>query len=151
MKKVTTTALPLHSVLYERVQTSDFMDCYRVDSTLTPRQAAEVITNFPCWVRALIRVRNGLTMPWGLSQNGPMAADKVGFFPIEQANDTELIAGFNDKHLDFRISVLSDKGAIYLATWVHPHNLGGKLYLNTILPFHVLVARDALARVGDIG
>ena len=35
-----------------------------------------------------------------------------------------------------------------LATWVHPHNRAGRLYLKAILPFHILIARDALARVG---
>ncbi|MCG8696347.1 MAG: DUF2867 domain-containing protein [Minwuiales bacterium] len=37
--------------------------------------------------------------------------------------------------------------AVFLATRVHPHNIAGRLYLRTILPFHILIARDALARV----
>jgi hypothetical protein len=37
---------------------------------------------------------------------------------------------------------------VFLATWVHPHNIGGRVYLTTILPFHILIARNALARVG---
>lgn len=126
----------------------DFIDCYCVDAVLTPRQAAEIITNFPRWARFLICIRNGLTKPFGLSSNGPIADDKVGFFPVEQDNNSELIAGFDDKHLDFRITVMSHQGQIYLATWVHPNNIAGAVYLNAILPFHKLIARNALARVG---
>ena len=147
MKRVTATNLPLHSVLLERVGQYDFMDCYCVASLLSPRQAAEIIANFPLWARFLVNIRNVLTKPFGLSSDGPAAEDKVGFFPVEFSNDQELIAGFNDKHLDFRITVMSYQGQIYLATWVHPHNLAGKLYLNTILPFHKLIAINALARV----
>ena len=147
MKHVRTTELPSHSLLLERVGRYDFMDCYSVESAFKPRQAAEIITDFPQWARWLISVRNVLTAPFGLYSDGPVAADKVGFFPVELDNEHELIAGFNDKHLDFRVSVMSHQGQVFLATWVHPHNLAGKMYLNTILPFHKLIAKDALTRV----
>jgi len=73
--------------------------------------------------------------------------DNVGIFPVETETDDELIAGFNDKHLNFRVSVISKGGRVYLATWVHPHNIAGRLYLKTIMPFHVAISRNALARV----
>jgi len=92
-------------------------------------------------------VRRIVTTPFGLSNDGPDASDKVGIFPVETENEQELIAGFDDKHLEFRISVLSIEGRIYLATWVQPHNIGGRIYLKTILPFHILIVRNALARV----
>jgi len=71
----------------------------------------------------------------------------LGVFPVEIENSHELIAGFNDKHLDFRVSVISQDGQVFLATWVHPNNIGGQIYLKVILPFHILIARNALARV----
>jgi hypothetical protein len=92
-------------------------------------------------------VRRVITAPFGLSNDGPEAPDKLGPFPVEIETPQELIAGFNDRHLDFRISILSSDRRIFLATWVHPHNLGGRLYLNLIMPFHVLIAKNALARV----
>jgi len=145
---VTATDLPAQSLLNRRVAPSDFLDCYCVASDLSPRRAAEIITDFPGWARFLLRIRRVLTTPFGLSNDGPTASDKVGVFPVETENDRELIAGFNDKHLDFRVSVVSCKNHVFLATWVHPHNIGGRLYLKTILPFHILIARNALARVG---
>ena len=114
---------------------------------MPPRQAAEVITDFPGWAKFLLTVRKVVTAPLGLSNEGPPAKDKIGIFPVETETDHELIVGFNDKHLDFRVSVLSQEGRVYLATWVHPHNIGGKFYLKAIMPFHITISRNALARV----
>lgn len=111
------------------------------------RRAATVIVDFPRWVRLLLLLRRLLTSPFGLSNDGPPAAEKLGPFPVELETDDELIAGFDDKHLNFRVSVLSRDDRVFLATWVRPHNFGGRFYLYGILPFHVLIARNALRRV----
>ena len=147
MFNVTSTKLPIFSLLNERYTSPDFLDCYSVVSGLAPRQAAQVITSFPRWADCLLKLRGVLVAPFGLSADGPEAADKIGIFPVESENDIEIIVGFNDKHLDFRVSVISDGGLVYLATWVHPHNLGGRLYLRAIMPFHILIVRESLARV----
>jgi uncharacterized protein DUF2867 len=127
----------------------DFLDCYSVAAEMPPRQAADIITSFPSWARFLLRIRRIVTAPFGLSNDGPNAADKVGIFPVESENATELIAGFDDRHLNFRVAVISDAGRVYLATWVHPHNFGGRLYLTAIMPFHILISRNALKRVAQ--
>ena len=71
----------------------------------------------------------------------------MGPFPVELTSDTEVIAGFNDRHLDFRVSVVSRENRVYLATCVHTHNILGRAYLTLIMPFHILIARNALSRV----
>ncbi|WP_336508911.1 DUF2867 domain-containing protein [Ruegeria lacuscaerulensis] len=139
--------LPAKSLLRSRLKEGDFLDCFSVASNLSPRRAAEIITDFPAWAMVLVRLRGFLVAPFGLSKTGPDADDMVGIFPVEHDDEIELIAGFNDRHLDFRVSVLSEGGRVSLATWVHRHNLGGRLYLAAILPFHILIARNALARV----
>ena len=139
--------LPAESLLHQRRRTGDFLDCFSVAADLPPRQAAEIITNFPAWVKALLKIRGLLVAPFGLSKEGPNARDKLGPFPVDSASDTEIIAGFNDRHLNFRVSVMSRNGQVSLATWVRRHNLGGRLYLALIMPFHIAVARNALARV----
>lgn len=146
---VISSTLPARSVLQDRLSAGDFVDCYSVESRISPRQAAEIITEFPRWARFLLLIRRFITAPFGLSNDGPPVADKVGPFPVEWESETELIAGFDDKHLDFRVSVFTGEGRVSLATWVHPHNLGGRLYLKLILPFHILIARDALRRVAE--
>lgn len=125
MSKVVETELPKNSLLTDRINKSDFIDCYSVQSNLSTRQAAEIITNFPGWASFLVKIRNAVVSKFGLLSDGPEASDKVGFFPVDSENDHELIAGFNDKHLDFRISVMSKDGRVFLSTWVHPHNIGG--------------------------
>lgn len=147
MNKVLAAALPPFSALHTRVGARDFLDCYAVRSSLSPRPAAQIITSFPGWARGLLFVRRIVTTPFGLSNDGPDAPDKLGPFPVESENERELIAGFDDKHLDFRVSVISSEGQVYLSTWVRPHHVGGRLYLNAIMPFHVLISRNSLQRV----
>ena len=145
--KVKPSPLPPENALWPRIGPQDFLDCFTVRANTTPRVAAEIITDFPPWAQGLLHIRRILVTPFGLSHDGPEAADKVGPFPVETETDQELIAGFNDKHLNFRVSVIAKDGCVSLATWVHVNNAGGRLYLTAILPFHVLIARDALRRV----
>lgn len=144
---VTTTDLPETSALHGLREARDFLDCYSVASDMPARQAAEVITDFPGWARFLLIIRRMVTAPFGLDNDGPDVADKVGIFPVESETPTEVIAGFDDRHLNFRVSVLSQNGQVSLATWVAPHNIGGRIYLAAIMPFHIAIARNALARV----
>lgn len=149
--RVLATNLPAWSRLNARIAPNDFLDCYAVASSLPPRRAAETVVDFPPWVRGLFKLRRAITAPFGLSNDGPPAADKIGLFPVESEDHNELIAGFDDRHLEFRISVMSRDGRVSFATWVHTHNIGGRLYLRAIMPFHVLVVRNALRRVAAAG
>ncbi|MEL6993920.1 MAG: DUF2867 domain-containing protein [Pseudomonadota bacterium] len=146
---VKTTSLNSESRLWDRVCQGDFIDCYTVAADATPRQAAEIITSFPGWAQGLLVIRRFVTAPFGLSNDGPAADDKLGPFPVELENDNEIIAGFDDKHLDFRVCVFSRDGEVSLATWVHTNNFGGRAYLAAIMPFHILIAKDALRRVAS--
>lgn len=148
---VTKITLPPKSALHARREPLDFLDCYAAPSDMDVRQAAEIITDFPVWAQFLLQIRRFVTAPFGLDNDGPEAADRVGIFPVESETPEELIAGFDDKHLNFRVSVLRHDGQICLATWVAPHNIGGRLYLAAILPFHIAIARDAVARVSKLG
>ncbi|MEP3347909.1 MAG: DUF2867 domain-containing protein [Litoreibacter sp.] len=148
-KDVKAIELPTDSKLQGFVKHGDFLDCYATHSPMPARQAAEIITDFPQWAQSLLLLRKVVTSPFGLSQDGPDADDKIGPFPVEHSSDEEVIAGFNDKHLNFRVSVIAKDGKVSLATWVHPHNIGGKFYLAAIMPFHILISRNALARVAN--
>jgi len=116
--------LPAESILHERISSKDFVDCFVVNSSLSARKAAEVIVQFPQWTQPLFLVRRILTAPFGLSNDGPPADDKVGAFPVELDTESEFVAGFDDKHQNFRVF---------------------------ILPFHVMIARNALKRVAQQG
>jgi hypothetical protein len=154
--------LPLTSLLRKRMQHGDFVDSYAVplaDPNLTPVQLAQRLTVMPGWVTGLLWLRNGLVSPFGLktaadlpppSGADPAPGDYVSFFRLEELSSNEAIFGEDDAHLDFRVSVLKTAGPQPLAaisTWVHPHNLGGRLYLLGVLPFHKLIIRRMLANV----
>ena len=94
-----------------------------------------------------MKIRRLLTAPFGWRNDGPPAVNKIGVFPVEHASNRELIAGFNDRHFDFRIAVLSERGRALSATWVRPHNSGGRAYLTAVLPFHILIARGVFAHI----
>lgn len=141
--------LPALSALHQMRRPGDFLDCYRIASPMASRAAAEIITNFPTWAQLLVKLRGLVTTPFGLKQSGPEGVDSVGFFPVISETPDELIAGFDDKHLNFCVSTIQQDGYVYLATWVSPHNIGGRIYLATILPFHILIARNALVRVAQ--
>ncbi|PJI91297.1 uncharacterized protein DUF2867 [Yoonia maricola] len=145
--RVSAIPLPANSGLHTRRTKGDFLDCYTVTSDMDVRRAAKIITDFPAWGKMLLQVRRVITAPFGLDNDGPNVADKVGIFPVESETDDELIAGFDDKHLNFRVAVMSHAGQVSLATWVAPHNIGGRIYLAAIMPFHIAIVRNALARV----
>ncbi|MEM7001919.1 MAG: DUF2867 domain-containing protein [Pseudomonadota bacterium] len=148
-KKVRLCQVPTSSGLRAYINPDDFVDCYTVESQLPARQAAEICVTFPAWVRLLMQLRRLVTAPFGLINDAESHPDKIGIFPIESETTAEILAGFDDRHLNFRISVLAQAGQIYFATWVQPHNLGGRLYLKMVLPFHILICRNALRRVGQ--
>jgi hypothetical protein len=62
-------------------------------------------------------------------------------------SEDEVILGIDDRHLDFRIGLIRHEGRIFMSTWVHPHNLWGRGYLATVMPFHILISRRAVARM----
>lgn len=147
MPHVSTASLSPDSALFDVLAPGDFLDCYSVESPCSAREAAEIITQFPSWVSALMSLRGRLVAPFGLANEAPEGVATVGPFPLISETPEEIVVGFNDSHLNFRISIRGHGGRVSIATWVHTHNLGGRAYLTAIMPFHILLSRNALARV----
>ncbi len=146
MHLVTEATLPPHSALWEIKQPNDFLDCYSCTSDLAPQKAAEVGFDMPAWTEWLLNLRNTLMRPFGLkTENTDDAA--TGIFPVISETETELVLGTDDKHLNFRITILQDGGKVFLATWVRPHNWAGHLYLATVMPFHKLISKSTVKRI----
>ena len=55
-------------------------------------------------------------------------------------SEDEVVAGRDNKHMDFRLSVLKvpdgDRPSVVVSTICTVHNLSGKLYLFFVVPFH---------------
>jgi len=89
-----------------------FGDAYSValdEAALTARQAAErMLGRGPRWIDLLLTLRNVLAAPFGLKTGTPSAiaaSDRIGIFPVVSQTPDRLVAGFDDKHLDFRLVV----------------------------------------------
>lgn len=140
---VRTDTLPSASSLWSLHQPGDFLDCYSVASTLSPREAATRGLSLPRWAGALLRLRNALVRPFGLKTGEPGQP----IFPTCHETEDEIILGTDDRHLNFRICLYRQDGRLYMSTWVRPHNLWGRAYLTLVMPFHILISRGAVARM----
>jgi hypothetical protein len=137
---------------------AQFADAFRITvdgPALDARHAAErMLGRSPRWVERLLGLRNRLVAPFGLKTGAPKpagASDVIGIFPVVSQTPNRLVAGFNDSHLDFRVVVdIATSGSgqeVTATTLVLTHNLLGRIYLATILPFHRLVVRALLRQV----
>ena len=136
---------------------ADWADAYSV--TIGSRfgdarsAAKAVIAAFPPWTNPLLALRQVLVVPLGLKGAGARhdTADMLAIFPVRAESESRLVAGFDDRHLDFRIIVdLADRDGgqdVTLATVIRRHNAAGRLYLQAVLPFHRAIIRGALGRV----
>jgi hypothetical protein len=93
-----------------------------------------------------------MVAPFGLKTSAPAgASDLIGIFPIVSQTPGRLVAGFDDRHLDFRVVIDVASTAcgqrVTATTLVLTHNLLGRVYLAIILPFHRLIARRMLRQV----
>jgi hypothetical protein len=148
VSRITKCELPVQSLLHSYVTPGDFVDCYRCESQMDIDAAAANAMAFPGWVNWLLRLRNVVVKPLGLSGAQPKG-DTIGHFPVDRRNETEVILGFDDSHLNFRISVLVDGTHAYAATWVHRNNALGRAYLAVIMPFHIVIMRNAIGQVAS--
>jgi hypothetical protein len=135
-----------------------FSDAFRIEidgPALDARTAAErMMGRSPRWVEALLRLRNIAVRPFGLKtggSHGTERGDAIGIFPVVSETPARLIAGFDDKHLDFRVVVdvarSGSRQQVTATTLVRKHNWLGRIYLAIILPFHRLVVPAMLRQV----
>lgn len=143
---------------------ADYVDAFeaplnRVDASITELYAG-VFMWPPRVVVAMMRLRNLLVAPFGLKAGAVRnrnafdarrryaVGDEIGMWRLFGIEADEIIAGADDSHLDFRVSLQRrDEPAgpsIILATAVKTHNLLGRAYLRVILPFHRLIVRTML-------
>ena len=95
--------------------------------------------------------------PLGVKSSGEVrrlrgGRDRIDFFPVLACSANEIILGADDRHLDFRLSLLRRPAAqgmpvLIATTVVHCHNRLGRWYLAAIMPFHRLIVRSSLRRI----
>ena len=166
---VTQCDMPQSCAFSRERDTHYYWDCFETNLGRPDLSAQElyleIFSHFPQWGKWLLLLRNKVVSVFGIS--GPTSAeldglkvkqsyvvgDKIGLFTLFSQNRDEVIAGGDDKHLAFKVSVLkvAEPGAtkVVLTTIVDPHNLFGRMYLFLILPFHKVgvktLMRNAIA------
>lgn len=173
---VTKTVLPEISLLKGSERIIDYEDSYCVtvsdrSQSLTPAMAIQaMMEQMPDWIISLMKIRNSLVSVFGL-KTGDVSKGKadlpeafsvkpgsrIGPFRVISSNSGELIAGDEDKHLDFKVSFLimpnkTDFQAkdITFTTVVWYNNFFGRLYFFLVKPFHRLIVRAALRTMASI-
>lgn len=149
-------APPTESRLSDWYAGASLTDSFATD--LPPGAPADVDTlatllfaDPPMWFTILLAIRNQVMARFGVKASHALSAgEHIAFFPVLSRSADEIVLGADDRHLDFRASVLlrrADKTTVVATTVVRCHNLLGRLYLTAILPFHILVVTDALRRL----
>jgi hypothetical protein len=137
------------------------------DASADPELLARfMFAHQPSWVAWLMSMRDALVASFGIktarqlrSSPKPAGDERVNIFRIYERRPHEIILGEDDKHLDFRVSVMREVRALstgprpYLivSTVVHCHNRLGRTYITLIAPFHRLVVESGLRRAARLG
>lgn len=120
------------------------------------------ITCGPRWAGSLMSLRDKIVKPFGLktSEDTPPQqsenyepGSQHGIFKIFDKTDNEIILGENDKHLNFKASLLLKPDTapnykrISITTAVKFNNLLGKIYFLPVRPFHKLIVKGFLKNI----
>lgn len=163
--------LPASSRLRASLPRIDYLDSFSVPDRLSERDivllyaATLDLSHMPTGFKHLLVARSALVRPFGIAgvsyadltqpidvDRAFAVGDKLGRWTLFDKQQDELITGANDKHLDFRVSFLRERNdRIVLSTAVMTHNLFGRGYLRTILPFHRFGVAKLLSDASNAG
>ncbi len=169
--KITKAGFPTRSVL--NASDFDYSDSYQGNYSDKKDEisAADIgkafFTSAPRWTAVLFHLRNKVVSIFGLKVPGRTnnrrelsrafkckPGETLGLFRVYDRTQDEVILGEDDKHLNFRISLLkenSDKTTglkkLTISTTVKFNNWLGKLYFVPVKPFHQLIVPIMLRRI----
>lgn len=146
---------------------ADLVDTYAValphDAAADVRELARfVLAHPPAWVAPLMAVRDtvmgslGIKTAADLSRHGRTTRNGViGSFPVIETSACEIVMGADDRHLDFRTSMLvtaaTGSRVLHWTTVVRCRNASGRVYLKVIAPFHRAIVPAYLDRAAAAG
>ena len=155
-----TNKIPEYSII-----SKDFNDIHYCDSfsilTQTNKNLDKITTEVfqtPHWADILMKVRNTVAKFVGLDTGGlkkdshisdfyPVGSRAV-YFTVIDRNENEIIMAENDKHINFRISIMINREGnnvtIFLTTLLKFNNFLGQLYFFPVKPFHRLIVLSLL-------
>jgi hypothetical protein len=158
-------ALPAGS-LVATLPFRDYADAFRVDLDEVrfpdvDAFARAFLTGAPAWVKVLMRLRDAAAGVVGLkkSSDAPPQVPLDGalepggfiqFFRIVDRDDREIVAGEDDRHLDFRLSFFhagEGQGCHgIVSTVVRFHGTLGRAYFRPVAPMHRIIVPAMIRR-----
>lgn len=149
----------------QTVATATFKDAYRAPTQrpIDPVGAFfAIFGHHPWWMKAMLVARNTAMAPFVSVPSAKRilkperqaryaVGDTIGPWPIFGLNERELVAGRDNAHLDFRVSVLTAERSVVVSTVCTAHNAFGRNYLRVIAPFHRLGLRRLMADAVSAG
>lgn len=166
------TVLPQHSVLSTSEIKYDYADSYegyfidRRNDISAAQIGKAFFSSAPNWVSALFTVRNKVVKLFGLkvaetTANKQALLDKftcspnerLGLFKVFERTANEVILGEDDKHLNFRVSLLkadtndANQKKLTVSTTVVYKNAFGSIYFLPVKPFHSIIVPAMLKRI----
>ena len=166
--KIRKTAFPEASVLSGDKKSFDYTDSFKGEIASGNISSSEMgkafFTSGPRWGKKMFAFRNKMVRLFGLktgNENGKIpefkdmaceVGDQIGLFKIFYKTGNEIVLGEDDKHLDFRVSLLYSKESghqnfLTVSTTVKYHNRLGKLYFLPVRPFHKLIVPAMLKKM----
>jgi hypothetical protein len=147
------------------IERADFRDAYRAPLRCPDLGVVEIFFGIfahrPGWMDLMLIARNkaaalaGLEVPTTSEiMNMEMrdrysVGEKIGPWPVFFLGPAELVAGRDNKHMDFRVSVMKvDDGtrrSVVVSTLCMIHNKFGQCYLSAVIPFHKFGVRRLMA------
>ena len=164
MKKVQAIhQIPEDSIIAENFGKFHYCDSYRI-AIQTEKDLDKITTEIfqtPKWTDVLMSIRNSIVRLIGLNTGGKKKNSNIAdyypvgsravYFTVVDRSGNEIIMAENDKHLDFKVSVLANREGenvtIYLTTLVKYNNLLGRLYFFPVKPFHRIIVISLLKRL----
>jgi hypothetical protein len=162
--KIKKTEFPEKSVLSQGKKDFDYVDSFEGELKHDSRNIdiTEIgnafFTSGPKWGKKMFAFRNKVVGLFGLKTGSETekqqiekdfkceVGERMGIFTVFDKTDNEIVIGENDKHLDFRVSLLFDENknhfdekSLTISTTVKFHNWLGVLYFLPVRPFHKLI------------
>lgn len=157
--------IPEKSLILSGFGKIDYCDTYKIQIASNDYSVDTITTDIfrtPKWVENLMKFRDIIVKGFGLKtgdkndvSNEPhySIGSKAVYFTVLDRNENEIVMAENDKHLNFRTSVMVEKNtassSVYLSTIVQFNNFFGWLYFLPVKPFHRIIIKSLLKKYAN--
>ena len=161
--RVREVAVPTGSLVGAEFAKTSYEDAWAIDLPSGDEHDVDALarliaTSAPRWAEQLMWLRDRIVSVFGLRTSEKAQPDNstaplrpgeaVSIFKVLARSDDEIMFGGDDKHLDFRASLLVQRDAArssaVLSTVVRYNNWFGRLYFSFVRPFHRLIVASLL-------